>query len=99
MTGIQETDYRPARLAKSFYFFYFAASAALFPFLVLYYEQLGFSGRQIGLLAGLPPILILLGASFWGGVADAIQKHKQVLTLAIGATMAFVLALSTTATR
>ena len=98
MTEIQKIDYGPARLAKSFYFFYFAALASLSPFLVLYYEQLGFSGRQIGLLAGLPPILILLGASLWGGIADATQKHKQVLALAIGATMAFVLTLSTITT-
>lgn len=33
----------------TFYFLYFAATAALIPFIVLYYQQLGFSGGPIGL--------------------------------------------------
>ena len=37
----------------TFYFLYFAATAALIPFIVLYYQQLGFSGGQIGLLSAL----------------------------------------------
>ena len=85
---------RPTRLAGSFYFFYYAAMAALFPFLVLHYAELGLSGRQIGLLAGIPPGLILVGAALWGAVADATQRHKQILSLAIVGTLAFVAVLS-----
>ena len=70
--------------------------AALFPFLTLHYEQLGFSGRQIGLLVGLPPVLSLIGASLWGGIADATQKHKQVLALAIAGALVFAMGLAVT---
>ena len=87
----------PTRLAGAFYFFYYAAMAALFPFLPLHYEQLGLSGSQIGLLVGIPPVLTLLGASLWGGVADATQRHRLVLGLAIVGTMAFALLLSSVA--
>jgi MFS transporter, PPP family, 3-phenylpropionic acid transporter len=87
-----------AYLGKAFYLFYYAAMAALFPFLVLYYEQLGFSGRRIGLLAGIPPVLTLVGASLWGAAADATQRHKLVLCLAIVGAGGFSLLLSGVAT-
>ena len=38
----------------SFYFLYFAALSSLMPFIVLFYQGLGFSGTQIGLLTGVP---------------------------------------------
>ena len=44
----------------TFYFLYFAALACLAPFVVLFYQQLGFSGAQIGLLAGMAPLITLV---------------------------------------
>jgi PPP family 3-phenylpropionic acid transporter len=88
------SDRSPIRQAGALYFFYYAATAALFPFLVLHYEALGMSGRQIGLLVGLPPGLILVGAALWGAAADATQRHRLILVLAIAATMGSVAALS-----
>lgn len=85
---------RDELLAKSFYFFYYAAMACLFPFLVLHYRQLGLSGRHIGLLAGIPPALILVGAALWGAVADATQRHKLILSLAVAGTLGSVAVLS-----
>lgn len=86
------------RRSGAVYFFYYAAMAGLFPFLVLHYQQLGLSGRQIGLLAGIPPGLILVGAALWGAVADATQRHRLVLVLAFAGTMASVALLSATST-
>lgn len=80
--------------AKSFYLFYYAAAASLAPFLVLYYEHLGLSGRQIGVLTGLLPLVTLFSAPVWGGAADARSRHRAALTLAIVGTMISVLALS-----
>jgi len=74
-------------LLKLFYFLYFAAAASLLPFLVLFYEQRGLTGRQIGLLAAIPPLITLFAATFWSGLADATQRHHRLLGLAIfGAT-------------
>jgi PPP family 3-phenylpropionic acid transporter len=64
------------------------------PFLVLHYEQLGLSGSQIGLLTGIQPLITLLSASVWGGLADARQKHGTLLRLAIIGAIGFVLLLS-----
>jgi PPP family 3-phenylpropionic acid transporter len=67
----------------SFYFLYFAALAALMPFFVLFYQRLGFSGAQIGLLTGIPPLITLVAAPFWTGVADAKRWHKLVMGVGI----------------
>jgi MFS transporter, PPP family, 3-phenylpropionic acid transporter len=63
----------------TFYFLYFAAFSALMPFFVLFYQRLGFSGAQIGLLTGIPPLITLVAAPFWTGVADAKRWHKLVM--------------------
>lgn len=83
---------------KSFYFLYYAAAAALIPFLVIYYEQLGFSGRKIGFLAAIPPFIILMSAPLWGAAADTTKQHKRLLMIAIaGAFVAVYLFSRTTA--
>jgi PPP family 3-phenylpropionic acid transporter len=80
-------------LSKAIYFFYYSATASLLPFLVIYYESLGLSGYQIGFLAGTMPLIALFSAPFWGGLADATQKHKRLLLLAMSTSivLAFVL--------
>ncbi len=63
-----------------FYFFYFAAASGLFPFTALYYKSIGLSGAQIGLLIGSAPLITLIGAPLWTGVADASHRHKLVMS-------------------
>jgi len=62
-----------------FYLLYFGANACLFPYLVLYYQGLGFSGAQIGLFSSLAPLIMLAGAPFWTGIADTTRRHKLVM--------------------
>jgi PPP family 3-phenylpropionic acid transporter len=85
---------RSMLLAKAFYFSYFAAVSSLAPFLALRYAQIGLSGRQIGLLAGTLPLVMLVSASLWSGLADATHEHHRLLALAIAGTWLTVLALS-----
>ena len=85
-------------LPKTFYFFYYAAGASLFPFLVLYYRKLGLSGQEIGWLVALKPLTSLFSASLWGGIADATQRHRQLLLIAIIGVIAAALTLSATST-
>ncbi len=77
---------------KALYFCYFAAMAALMPFLALYYRQVGLSGGHIGLLLGIGPMITLAAAPAWGGLADRTQRHRLLLTIAIvGAMIAMFL--------
>jgi PPP family 3-phenylpropionic acid transporter len=61
----------------------YAAIAFLMPFLVLFYQSLGFSGTQIGLLAGIGPLITLFAAPLWTGMADARRWHRGFMSLAI----------------
>jgi MFS family permease len=64
-------------------FLIFAAVAFIAPFLVLYYQSLGFSGTQIGILAGLTPLVTVVSAPFWTGLADQTRRHRLILSVAL----------------
>ena len=79
----------------TFYFLYFAAISALMPFLVLFYQELDFSGAQIGLLTGIPPLITLFASPFWTGLADSKHWHKFVMGLGILGTVLAIFLLPT----
>jgi MFS transporter, PPP family, 3-phenylpropionic acid transporter len=61
-------------------FLIFAAVAFIAPFLVLYYQSLGFTGTQIGILAGLTPLVTMVSAPFWTGLADQTRRHRLIMS-------------------
>lgn len=73
-----------------FYLLYFGANAFFLPYIVLYYQSLGFTGTQIGLLSAISPLISLVGAPFWTGIADSSRRHKLVM----GFTLLSVVALA-----
>jgi PPP family 3-phenylpropionic acid transporter len=60
-----------------------AAGASVAPFIVLYYQALGFTGGQIGLLTGIVPLITFFAAPLWTGFADTTHRHRPLLGLAI----------------
>jgi len=66
-----------------FYFLYYAAAAALIPYLTLHYQALGLSGSAIGALAALPSLAAVFVSPLWGAAADASRRYRQVLLLVI----------------
>lgn len=77
--------------ARAFYFVFFAAAACLVPFLSLYYQGLGLSGREIGFLAGIVPLITMFGASIWSMLSDATGKHRLLFLVSIGGVWVSVL--------
>ena len=67
----------------SFYFLYYAAISVYAPYFVLYYQELSFSGAQIGLLTGITPLISLVSVPLWTGVADTTSRHKLVMSLGL----------------
>lgn len=67
----------------SYYFIYYAGLASLSPFLAIYYQSRGLDGNQIGLLGAIAPLVGLVAAPFWAGLADATRWHKAIFTFAI----------------
>jgi MFS transporter, PPP family, 3-phenylpropionic acid transporter len=67
----------------TFYVLYFAALSSLMPYFVLFYQELQFNGTQIGLLTGIPPLVTLVAAPFWTGLADSKRWHRWIMGLGI----------------
>jgi PPP family 3-phenylpropionic acid transporter len=67
----------------TFNFLLFAAIASVSPFIVLYYQSLGFTGMQIGLLTSITPLITFFSTPLWTGFADATRRHRLIMSLAI----------------
>jgi len=67
----------------SFYFLQFAGFATVGPFLVLYYQELGFTGAQIGLLTGVTPLVTFLCSPLWTRIADRTGKHRPLMSASL----------------
>jgi PPP family 3-phenylpropionic acid transporter len=72
----------PTRRTGALYFAFYAGLAALVPFMVLYFERIGLTGGQIGVLTGLMPAFILLAGPLWSAVADARDRTRGILVAA-----------------
>jgi PPP family 3-phenylpropionic acid transporter len=70
-------------ISFSYYVVFFAAQAAFLPFIVLYYQELGFDGAQIGLLTGIIPLITLVAVPLWTRLADATGKHRLIMSFAM----------------
>jgi PPP family 3-phenylpropionic acid transporter len=67
----------------SFYFLYFAGIASFAPYMVLYYQSVGLTGAQIGLLTGITPLITLFSVPFWTGLADTTNRHRLIMSVAM----------------
>ena len=67
----------------TFSFIFYAAIAFVLPFIVLYYQGLGFTGPQIGLLTGITPLVTFISAPLCSRLADAKNWHCLIMSLAI----------------
>lgn len=81
---------------KAFHLVYYFAWACFGPFLTLYYREVGMTGRQIGVLGAVVPLVTLLSGPLWGGLADATRLHRWLLTLTIGSALITVPAIFST---
>ncbi|MBN1438502.1 MAG: MFS transporter [Anaerolineales bacterium] len=62
---------------------FFGGYASAFPYIVVYYQGLGFSGAEIGLLTGAVPLVTFFSAPFWTRLADSTGRHRRIMTLTI----------------
>ena len=76
------------------YLVYFTALGASFPYLPVFYRELGLGLAEIGLLTGIQAAIQLLLAPVWGGLADRFPRTRLTLPLAaavatVGASILF----------
>lgn len=86
---MSSSDRAPANLGRIRLFFLFvqAAFGIHYPFINVYFEQnLGLSGREIGILGAVAPVLSLLVAPIWGTAADVRGSRVKTLRWAMAGT-------------
>jgi MFS transporter, PPP family, 3-phenylpropionic acid transporter len=81
--------------ASAMYLAFYMAVGSFAPFLNLYYQRIGMTSTQIGILAALPSLVISTLPMVWGGIADARRWHRPMLWIALLLTPFAVLVLST----
>ena len=79
------------------YLVYFAAIGAAFPYLPVFYRDIGLGFEQIGVLTAIQAAIQLLLAPVWGGLADRFPHTRLTLPLAavvatVGAIILFLAA-------
>jgi len=66
---------------RSQYFLYFGVLGIFLPYFNLYCYHLGFSGVQIGVLAALRSIALVLFPLIWGVLADRFNQRRSIYIL------------------
>jgi PPP family 3-phenylpropionic acid transporter len=69
-------------LARAYYFFFFGAVGCYFPYINVYYANVGLSGAAIGVLAAVGPVSLMVIGPLWGGLGDRFRLHRILLPLA-----------------
>ena len=66
-------------LYKCYFFLFFAAIGSSFPYLALYFKQLGLTAGQAGAIAGLRLFTEFIGSPLWGMLGDKYKIRKAIL--------------------
>jgi MFS transporter, PPP family, 3-phenylpropionic acid transporter len=74
---------REVGLASAIYFGYFTALGAFVTFNALFYQGVGLSSPQIGLLTALPVFISVMTSLLWTGFADSYRLHRVILAAAL----------------
>jgi PPP family 3-phenylpropionic acid transporter len=83
----------PAARLRLFYFLYYGGVGAFLPYFAPYLRGLGFSGREIGAVQMVAPLVAAPAALGWAAVADRIGSPTRALRIAAlwaAATIAFL---------
>jgi PPP family 3-phenylpropionic acid transporter len=70
------------RLIRAFYFFFFFSVAAM-QFLNLYYNDLGLTTSQIGMLFAVGPLVMICCQPLWGFLTDFWNKPRLTLLITL----------------
>ena len=68
---------------RLYFALYIGSGGFLFPFLALYYQQVGLTGVQMGLLGSIGWTVSMLLAPLWGRWGDTARNPKFVLQVAL----------------
>ena len=68
-------------LLRNAYILYWSAAAAFLPYMSVYYESKGLTGKQIGLLISIPYLVTMLSSFLLSYLTDLIKKPLLILRM------------------
>lgn len=74
---------------KLFYFSFVGALGVIYPYLSVFLKQIGLSAVQIGIIAGVRPVLGFVSAPVWGSLADRFNLRRSMLIVSMLAWLGF----------
>jgi predicted MFS family arabinose efflux permease len=84
----------PTFWMRGAYFAFYAGIACWGPYIILYYQHLGLTGAEIGILNAIGPLGMAFLSPVWGYVADSRSAHRLILRAALLTTAAVALFLA-----
>ncbi|KAG1659725.1 hypothetical protein FOA52_012265 [Chlamydomonas sp. UWO 241] len=79
--GISKTAWQ--WVVCSWFVVYFSSEVFIFPFVNVYLQTQGFSGREIGLIGAVRPWFAVPASFLWGAAADYFQVHTTLMVVLI----------------
>lgn len=79
---------------KIFYLLFFAGFGSTFPYLTIYFKQMGLNASHVGTLSGIRPLVQFVSGPMWAYLADKYRSRKFVLSMSIFAWLVMTLALA-----
>jgi MFS transporter, PPP family, 3-phenylpropionic acid transporter len=77
----------PRFRASAIYFLFFGAVGAFTPYLNLYYQSVGMTKQQIGILIAATTLMTVVASPLWSTLADAFRLHRYLLPVAMLGTL------------
>ncbi|MCB0033284.1 MAG: MFS transporter [Anaerolineales bacterium] len=88
----KQDSLNPALSGALFYALFWGSSGVFVPFINVYFVEIGLTGREVGLLAALVPLMTLLFNPLASSLADRLNARVAILRYAlIGTIIAFFL--------
>lgn len=66
---------------SAYFLFVFFGFGALYPMLGIYFDGLGLTGSQIGMIMSVGPIVAIIAQPLWGMLVDRYQNPRIILTV------------------
>lgn len=81
----------PSFWMRAAYFAFYSGIACWGTYIILYYQRLGLTGTEIGILNAIGPLGMAFFSPIWGYVADSRSAHRLILRTALLTTAAVAL--------
>ncbi|MCD8500514.1 MAG: MFS transporter [Bacillaceae bacterium] len=78
---------------KALLFFFYSSMMIIISYLPVYFQEAGYTGRQIGILLAVGPMAAIFAQPFWGYMTDKFKTSKRVITFCMVGAIALSFAL------